>query len=1037
MKKILFLVVGVFSMGSLIAKDKYPADSSLFSQYQYRLIGPYRGGRASGVCGDYKNKQVFYMGATGGGVWQTRDGGNNWKNISDKYFGGSIGSIECSPTNPYLLYVGTGENTLRGNVSEGNGMWKSTDGGKHWLHIGLEDTRHITKILIDPAHNETVYCAAIGHLFGANEERGVFKTTDGGKSWRKILFVNEETGAVDMAMDPSNPNILYASTWKIKRTPYSLESGGEGSALWKTIDGGEHWTKISDNKGFSKDTLGIIGIAVCPSNSDKIYAIVESKSGGLYVSNNGGESWVKQNDESKIRQRAWYFSKITVDPKNENILYICNVEFHKSTDGGKTFQDIGTPHGDHHNLWIDPEDPKRMAIADDGGVQISFDGAQNWSGYHNQPTAQFYRVTTDTHFPYRVLGCQQDNSSVRILSRTYDGSIGNQDWSSTAGFESGFIAVDPQDDDIVYGGNYGGYISRLNHRTGERRTVSVYPVSPIGEGADTLTYRFQWNFPLFFSPHNPKRLYAAGNQLFVTENEGQSWQSISPDLTTNDKSKQAPSGGVITKDNTGVEYYCTIFAAAESPVQKDLLWCGSDDGLLHISKDAGLHWDLVNPKGMPQWMMINSIEPSPFDAGTCYVVGTRYKLDDETPYIYRTRDFGKSWQKITNGLPTDDFARCLRADTHQKGILYAGTEHGLYVSKDDGAHWLPLQLNLPQVPVTDLCIKEDDLVVATQGRAFWILDNLSFLRQILQSENENTDPIAEKPFQLYNPAPCYRMDGWQNKEPKNEGLNPAPGIRLDYWVKDIQDTDKVSVRFYTDKDSLLQTFTNTDKDNKLSVEKGMNTCHWNLEVKGVEKIDGMILWNGNIGSYKIPPGAYKAVLKINADSTSCRFTVLKDPNYKISDADYQAQFAFLNQIRNKFKETQSTIKNIRLVKNQINALKDKLGEQYPATLDSLGKIISKKLSTIEDHLYQTHAKSGQDVLNYPIRLNDKLSGIFDAANQHTAPSQQARDAFQEIGQKIDKEIRDFQEVWQHEIADFNRLVNENKIGYLLLPAEKE
>ncbi|MBK7762260.1 MAG: glycosyl hydrolase [Bacteroidetes bacterium] len=1029
MKKLLWSILLLTSI-QLHAQSNYPADSSLFKHYTYRNIGPFRGGRASGVCGDSKNKQVFYMGSTGGGVWQTKDGGSNWKNISDKYFGGSIGSIEVSAIDPLIIYVGAGENTLRGNVSEGNGMWKSKDGGKTWSHIGLDDTRHITKIIIHPKDHNIVYCAAIGHLFGPNEERGVFKTINGGKTWEKVLFVNDEVGAVDMAIDFANPDILYASTWRIKRTPYSLESGGEGSGLWKSTDAGQTWKNISKNKGFPKDTLGIIGLSLCASNTDKLYAMVESKSGGLFVSNDAGETWSKQNDESNIRQRAWYFSKISTDPKNDQIVYVGNVEFYKSTDGGKNFQSIGTPHGDHHNLWIDPEDGKRMIIADDGGAQVSFDGGQNWSTYQNQPTAQFYRVTTDNHFPYRILGCQQDNSSVRILSRTYDGGIGAQDWTSTAGFESGHIAVDPLNDDIVYGGNYGGYLSRLNHKTGENRTVSVYPVSPIGEGADTLKYRFQWNFPILFSPHNPKKLYAAANKLFVTEDEGQSWKAISPDLTTNDKSKQVASGGTITKDNTGVEYYCTVFAVAESKIQKDVIWCGSDDGLIHVTKDGGQNWKLVNPKGMPEWMMINCIEPSPFDAATCYVVGTRYKLDDETPYIYKTEDFGVTWKKITNGIDAHHFTRCLRADPNAEGTLYCGTEQGMYMSEDNGLHWKSLQLNLPVVPITDLTIKNDDLIVATQGRSFWVLDQLTILRQLLQWSETG----SLKTMKLLTPATCYRMNGYQNKNVKNEGMNPPNGIKLDFYLPKVEDSTKLEISFYDEANKLLRTFKSgsSTKSESFSIEEGMNTFVWNLQVKGVESMEGMILWNGNIGDYKIPPGKYFAQIKNDKDSIKVPFAVMKDPNYEISESDYKKQYTFLGTIKDKFEETQKTIKNIRNVKGQITSLGDKMGDDYPKDLDSIGKSIIKKLNRIEEHLYQTKAKSGQDVLNYPIRLNDKLSGIFDAANQHTAPTQSALEAYDEIKGKIDKEIDDFKTILQNEVKTYNNLVHEKSIDLILL-----
>ena len=597
MKKILFLiaVLSIAASNQLQAQSNYPFDSTLFKNCKFRSIGPYRGGRASGVCGDYKNKDIFYMATAGGGVWKTKDAGQNWKNITDGYFGGSVGAVQVAQDDPLVIYVGTGESTLRGNVSEGHGMWKSTDGGRSWKFIGLKDSRHIAKIVIHPKDNNIVYVAAIGHLFGPNKERGIFKTTDGGESWEKVLYANENAGAADIAMDPTNPDILFASTWRVRRTHYDFSSGGEGSALWKSTDAGETWINISKNKGLPKDTLGIICMAFAPSNPDKIYAMVESRTGGLFMSNDAGKTWEKRSSDANITQRFWYFSRIAVDPINENLVYACNVRFHKSTDGGKTFKMIRTPHADHHGIWIDPENGKRIIIAHDGGGGVSTNGGESWSTYMNQPTAQFYRVSTDNHFPFRILGCQQDNSSMRIASRTYGGQIGTQDWERSAGFESGHIVADPLNPEIVYGGNYGGYLSRYNHITKENRTVSVWPVSPIGAGADVLKYRFQWNFPTFFSPHNPKKLYAAGNELFVSTNEGQSWQSISPDLTTNDKSKQKSSGGAITKDNTGVEYYCTIFAAAESPVQEGVIWCGSDDGLVHVTQNGGGTWDDVTP----------------------------------------------------------------------------------------------------------------------------------------------------------------------------------------------------------------------------------------------------------------------------------------------------------------------------------------------------------------------------------------------------------------------------------------------------------
>jgi photosystem II stability/assembly factor-like uncharacterized protein len=608
------------SLFLLLASCIVAQDSTLFSTIKYRSIGPYRGGRSAAVCGSYKYKNTFYMGATGGGVWKTTDGGSNWKNISDKYFGSTIGAVAVAPTDETIVYVGEGENTMRGNVSEGlGGMWRSDNAGKTWRNIGLKDARHIIRIVVHPKNPDVVWVAAMGHLFGPNTERGIYKTTDGGKTWKQQLFVNNQTGCSDLVIEPNNPNTMYAGMWRVIRTPHSMESGGDGSGLYKSIDGGDTWVNISKNKGLPKGTWGIVGVAIAPSNTDKIYCIMENKDGGMYVSSDAGETWTLTSNDNNIRQRAWYYTKVFVDPKNENKVYAPNVGFMTSTDGGKTFTSSRTPHGDHHDLWIDPEDANRMIVADDGGAQISFDGAKNWSAYDNQPTAQFYRVSTDNSFPYRILGAQQDNSAIRIKHRSYGGGITADDWEPTAGNESGYIVADPLNPDIVYGGNYGGYLSRLDHKTGENRAISVWPDNPMGAGADVQKFRFQWNFPIFFSPHNPKRLYCAGNALFVTENEGASWQQISGDLTTNEKSKQASSGGPITKDNTSVEYYCTIFTAAESTLEKDLLWTGSDDGVVSMSKDGGTSWKTVTPKNVPAYMMWNCIETDPFKKGAAYI----------------------------------------------------------------------------------------------------------------------------------------------------------------------------------------------------------------------------------------------------------------------------------------------------------------------------------------------------------------------------------------------------------------------------------
>jgi len=996
------------------------ADTVLFSKLKYRLVGPFRGGRSGAVAGSYKYKNTFFFGATGGGVWKTTDGGSNWRNISDKYFGGSIGAVAVAPSDESVLYVGEGENTLRGNVSEGlGGIWRSDNGGRSWRNIGLKDARHIIRILIHPKDPNTVWVAAIGHLFGPNTERGVFKTTDGGKTWKKVLYVNEQTGASDLVMEPGNASVLYAGTWRVIRTPYSMESGGEGSGLWKSTDGGDTWTNITTAKGFPKGTWGIVGVAVAPSNPDKVYALVENNKGGMFVSSDAGETWTLTSSDNNIRQRAWYYTKVFVDPRNENLVYAPNVGFMRSRDGGKTFQSINTPHGDHHDLWIDPEDGNRMIIADDGGAQVSFDGGNNWSTYMNQPTAQFYRVSTDNSFPYRILGAQQDNSTVRIKSRTYGSAITEQDWNETAGAESGYVVADPLNADIVYGGNYGGYLSRMDHKTGEDRTISVWPDNPLGAGADVQKYRFQWNFPIFFSPHNPKRLYAAGNHLFVTENEGQSWKAISPDLTTNDKTKQASSGGPITKDNTSVEYYCTIFTAAESPLEKDLLWTGSDDGLIHVSKDGGEHWENVTPKDAPKWIMWNAIEADPFQKGAAYFVGTRYKLDDFTPYIYKTSDYGKTWKLITNGIEPLHFTRALRADRKRQGLLYAGTEYGMYISYDDGASWKKFQLNLPVVPITDMTIKENDLIIATQGRAFWVLDDLSVVQQ------HNT-AVTAKSLHVFNVNPAYRMDGGSNPNVKTAGINPPNGVVFNYYLHNA-DSVKLNITVYDRDGKAIRTYSKdaTENADKIEYEQGMNQFVWNMQYPAVERIEGMVLWGGNISGPKVAPGTYKAKFVYGKDSVEVPFTIMGDPNYKMTQAEYDDQVKFLLAVKAKFADVQQTIKDIRTLRSQLNDITSRTKDKEVKTLaDS----IQRRITAIEEALYQTKAKSSQDVLNYPIRLNNKILNLYDfATSGYNPPAQQVKDAFAELGGQADVQLKAWKEINENLVPQINKLVHEKNI----------
>ncbi|QNJ97409.1 VPS10 domain-containing protein [Constantimarinum furrinae] len=1006
-------------------------DESLYGALEYRLIGPFRGGRSAAVTGVPNKPNLFYFGATGGGVWKTEDGGRSWKNISDGFFGGSIGAIEVAEDDPNVIYVGGGEKTVRGNVSSGYGIWKTVDAGKTWTNMGLKNSRHIPRITTHPRDHNIVYAAVLGNIYKPTQERGVYKSIDGGKSWNKILFANEDAGAVDLIMDPNNPRILYASTWNVRRTPYSLSSGGDGSALWKSTDSGETWKEISTNTGFAKGTLGIIGVTVSPVNSERVWAIVENKDeGGVYRSDDGGDTWSLINSERSLRQRAWYYTRIYADSKDIDAVYVLNVRYHKSTDGGKTYSTHNAPHGDHHDLWIAPENPKRMIIGDDGGAQVTYDGGETWSTYHNQPTSQFYRVTTDNSFPYRIYAAQQDNSTIRITHRNEGWNINEEDWESTAGGESAHIAVDPENNDIVYGGSYDGFLTRYNHETGTVRSVSVWPDNPMGHGAEEMKYRFQWNFPIFFSPHDPNKLYTASNHLHVTTNEGESWEVISPDLTRNDPEKLKSSGGPITQDNTSVEYYCTIFAAAESPITPGLLWTGSDDGLVHISRDGGKNWENVTPKGMPEWMMINSVEPSVFDSGTCYIAGTKYKTGDFAPYLYKTTDYGKSWKKITNGIAEEHFTRVVREDPKRKGLLYAGTETGMYISFDDGVNWKPFQLNLPIVPITDLALKNNNLIVATQGRSLWIIDDLSVIHQLADAKG--------KEVYLFKPKDTYRMGGNSRSGSLTTGTNHPAGVMTYFYVNDPSEKE-IKLSYLNAKNDTIKSFSTKGKEDKLKVEKGANYHIWDMRGKGAERLKGMILWWASTEAPQAVPGQYKVILTVDGENYSQTFTILPDGNAETDAAGMQRQFDFITDVNKTIDKAHKSIKKIRDINGQLKAFQ----EQYKDNEDvkplvEKAKELSEKFSEIEKALYQTQNKSGQDPLNFPIRLTNKLAHLNSLVGMDDfPPTVQDVAVKDELTQKINAELAKFDALISQEIVSFNREFNSKNLNYLFVEDSEE
>ncbi len=1008
-------------------------NENLYQSIEWRSIGPFRGGRSCAVAGVPHKPNLYYFGSTGGGVWKTKDGGRNWENISDGFFGGSIGAIAVSESDPNVIYVGGGEVTVRGNVSSGYGIWKTEDAGRTWKQMGLKDSRHISRIRIHPKDHNIVYASSMGNLYKANDERGVYKSTDGGKTWNRILFESDEVGAVDLILDPNNPRILYASTWRVKRTPYDLSSGGEGSKIFKSTDSGLSWEDITYNKGLPEGTRGISGITISPVNSDRVWAIIESKEGGVFRSDDAGKTWQKVNSERKLRQRAWYYTRIYADPKDIDVVYVMNVRYHKSSDGGKTFKSLSTPHGDHHDLWIAPENPNRIIVADDGGAQVTYDNGATWSTYYNQPTAQFYRITTDNHFPFRIYAAQQDNSTIRINSRSSGGSIGEDDWESTAGCECGHIAVDPLDNDIVYGGCYDGLLERKDHRTGFTRVISVWPDNPMGHGAEGMRYRFQWNFPIFFSPHDPKKLYTASNHLHVSTNEGQSWEIISPDLTRNDSSKLIPSGGPITKDNTSVEYYCTIFAAVESPRVKDLLWVGSDDGLVHISRNGGKDWENVTPPNMPEWILINSIEADPHKDGGAYLACTMYKWGDFKPYIYKTDDYGKTWTKIVNGIDEEHFTRVVRADPNHQGILYAGTEAGVYISFDDGANWQSFQMNLPIVPITDLTIKNNALIAATQGRSIWMIDDLTILHQL--------EAAKDADIYLYDPMLSYRTPGFQSKKVKGAGMNHPGGVNIHYYLKDKPDTTEVKIAFMEAGGEVIKEYSTKakKKDEKLEVEEGGNSFKWNMSYPDAKKFEGMILWWASLAGPKAMPGAYKVRLTVGEQMIEKPFEIVKDPRSTTTDQQYKAQFDFIKEIGDKLTEAHEVIINIRDIRKQMNNYTDRLPENDSMQeLRDAASAIDSTLTVVEKALYQTQNRSGQDPLNFPIRLTNKLASLNSMTrNGDYPPTDQAIAVKNELIARIDEQIDIYKVVLEKDLPTFNALVRAKEIDAIILKEEAD
>jgi len=1004
-------------------------DAAFSKELKFRSMGPFRGGRVVTVAGVPSLPSTYYFGGTGGGVWKTTDGGNAWQPVSDGFFKtGSVGSIAVADTDPNVVYVGMGEQAIRGNASHGDGVYKSLDGGKTWKHLGLTETRQIGRVRVHPRNADIVFVCALGHMSGPNAERGIYKSVDGGANWKQVFTRGDEAGCVDLILEPGNPNVLYAGFWQALRSPYSFISGGPGSGLFKSVDGGETWKEVGRNPGGPKGLQGKIGVTVSPVNPERVWAIIEAEDGGVFRSDNGGATWTRVNEQRMLRQRAWYYSRIYADPKLLDRVYVLNVGFHRSDDGGRTFVPVATPHGDNHDLWIAPDNSSRMVQSNDGGANVSVDGGASWTGQAH-PTAQFYRVTLDEDFPYGVYGAQQDNTTLKVKSRGNFGVISDRDWHPVGGGESGWIAPDPKDFNIVYAGSYGGLLTRYNHRTGQTRGVHVWPDNPMGAGVESMKYRFQWNFPLLFSSHDPKVLYAAANQLFQSTNGGQSWDAISPDLTRDDKSKQGPTGGPITKDNTSVEYYSTIFTVDESKLSKGLIWTGSDDGLVYVTRDGGKNWANVTPKGiMPEWIQVNSIEASPHEAGKAYFAGTMYKSDDLRPYLYRTNDYGKTWKKIVNGIAADAFTRVVREDPNRKGLLVAGTETGLYVSFDDGENWKSFQLNLPVVPITDVAFqkREKDLVIATQGRSFWVMDELPLLYQM--AEGERREDVY-----LYAPKNTYRYAGegpargsaaGRMRASLSGGENPPEGLVAQYRLNAKPKGD-VLIEVLDSEGKVVKKFP------KAAAEVGLNRFVWDLRYPDTVNFPGMIYWAANSDGPLAAPGPYAVRLTVDGKTLTQPFELLKDPRMEGSISDLKKQLELSLQIQSKVNQANEAVIKIRDARKQVEDLIAR-SPKAVAVVEA-GKKLNASLTAIEEELYQTKNQSNQDPLNYPIRLNNKLAALLATVqNSDTGPTAQASQVFEDLATKANAPLKRLESMLGADLAAFNKLVKDADVPAVVL-----
>jgi photosystem II stability/assembly factor-like uncharacterized protein len=977
-----------------------------YQALRWRSIGPDRGGRVTAVGGVVNDRLVYYMGATGGGVWKTVDAGITWTPISDRYFKtGSVGSIAVAESDPNIIYVGMGEACLRSNISHGDGVYKSTDAGKTWRNVGLRDSSQIGKVYIDPKNPDLVYVAAIGHPYGPNKERGVFRSQDGGRTWKQILFVNENTGAADLAADPHDPRTIYASTWQVRRMPWDIDEVGPGSGIYKTTDGGDAWTQLKD--GLPETDMGKIGLTVSPTDPKRVWATIGGDDGGIYRSDDAGKSWQLLNGSFEMHARQYYYGHIFADPQQVDAVYtFSSKDFYKSTDGGKTWSKIQTPHGDYHDLWIDPHDSQRMVNGNDGGATVTFDGGKSWSSENNQATAQFYTVRSDNSFPYRVYGAQQDNTTVSISSEAAVGRGGGPAFEEVGGGESGYVVPDLEDPNIVYAGAYWGLLTRFDRRTGIARNITVWPDYPGGRTAADQNYRFQWTFPIAESPADSAALYVGGNVVFKSTDQGQSWKPISPDLTRNDK----------TRENRGrlEDIYCTVFTIAPSPLAKNTIWAGSDDGLIHLTRDGGKTWNDVTPTAIQPWTRINIIEASSRDAATAYAAANRYQMDDFHPYIYRTHDYGKTWTLVASGIPEDTFVRTVRQDPAHPQLLFAGTETGVYVSFDDGDHWQSLQLNLPIVPVTDLTLKDSDLVASTQGRAFWILDNITPLEQL-------TSGMETSAIHLFTVRPAY-LTGRGGRGGARGVAGPS-GVIVDYYLGEAP-TQPVTLEFQDAGGKPIKKFTSAASSGgrgqaAVTAEPGLNRFNWDMRYPDAHSIEGGTFFLG--GSLRGPqaiPGQYKLKLTVGDQSETQNFEIKKDPRVATTPAEYQKQLELLLEARDRLSAAHDAINQIHAVQRQVDAAAQK-ASGYPGVTGGASKL-NDELNSVLHQLYEPRFTGFDDqTLIYPLQLNNRLAAMQNYLGGDAGPTEQAQQVLAQLSSELDQQFAKLKHALDVDLSAFN------------------